>query len=968
MKSINKSTGIALAFFFLAIDFLTGIENPLTMMLETLPGEQWMQRETEYFQIIHTATLSEKADFLAMVLDDIFETINADLIPAYPKKKWPLIISDVGMTANGFVALFPRRSVWYTSPIADDYISTRDWLLTLARHETRHLGQFDFGDRGTTHVLSILFGETGTAIGLIFSYPLWFIEGDAVYIESIYSNEGRGRDPMFLRNMALIALEKPDIIYSRIASTSLGEYHPDWYRLGYEIVRWLRKNYTDESISILAEKLPEIGLPLIALDAGMKKATKLKPREVYKKMIDDLAEETRQFKKANTWSDAEVLGKGNRWYTTWNNIFVDKGTVFAVRYINGEAPALIRILPDGTEKKIMPVPGYGGISMVPIMHKGKQGYRIIWSSYRPYPLSYNIRSVDITVTDISADGRRWKRFHPKTGTRLTSPKLSPDGTLFAAVEYPKGDKCRIVILETDSGSIVDEIALPAWTSTSSATWSASGDRLVFVLRTAQGRQLTEWLIGSKELQPLAPPTADYIKFPVYTPDEKEVVYSGNTGGIESIWAINRETGETRNIVRRWYTASKPSVSPDGQWLYFAEYSSSMGEQLARIPLSSTISEAPIPPAGYVNIENKTRPPVPNSNLYDTETKRTQLAEAGKFQYPAKQFKPLGHGLRLHSWGFMPDINNLQNLLLGMQFSDLLGTMNMHLGGLFNYTENAPGAFARLNFSGFRPNINIDTTYLRRSTNKAAWNTVSGAISFSFPIILSRNGISSHTLRPRIEAAAEWSDRVEPAVKPLLDYSLNWRNVCYGGTKAFRPELGWTFQSSYAHYPIDTGDMVSVDLRLHLPGGFRNTFLTLRGAAERQTNEGAILSKIGKPRGYIWTAPEFLLKSTIDYEFPLFYPELPLGSAVYIQRFRFNLHSDFAWTANANYLWEKGEVEELWSSGLTLYVDLAILNYLSGLSFGFRVDWLWRDKTAVFSFDIETNIPFVPTGKNHTTIH
>ena len=964
MNQNLKPALLCLLLYVLTSETLTAIEAPLNMVLETRPGVHWLQRETRYFQIIHTETLSREAGFLAMVLDDIVETINADLIPQYPKKKWPLVISDLGMTSNGFVTLMPRRTVWYSTPIFDEYISTNDWLLTLARHEGRHLGHFDMVDRSTTHVLWIIMGELGTVSSLAFSYPPWFLEGDAVYIESIYSSEGRGRDPMFFKDMALLSIEKPGMSYARVASTSIGEYHPDWYKFGYEIIRWMRENNTDESIRIYAEKSPEIYFPLIALDAGMKKAVKLKPRKVYKNMIEDLADETRRLKESNTWSDAEVFGKEPKWHTTWSDILADGENLFAVRHTYGNRPELIRMLPDGREKHVMYVPFFGGIDMIPMEHRGKPGYRVIWSGYRSKPPGSTITTIDITVTDIDADGKRLKRFHPKLGTRLTSPVLSPDGKRFAAVEYPRGEYARIVILETVSGNVLDTINLPDWSSTSRASWSPEGDRLVFIVRTAKGRQLTEWVPGTQELSALAPLTGDNIKSPIYTPDIQEVVYSANIGGIESLWAVNRETGETRNIVRRWYTASKPAVSVDGQWLYFAEYSSTLGEKLARVPLSATITAPPVPPAGYVKIDKNSRPPIPNPKKYVEDEKRTELAEEGNSQYPARPFNPVGQGLRLHSWGLQPDLNNGDNVRLGMQMTDILGTTNLQFGGAYNFSESALGGYAEVSLTGFRPRINFNTNYWQRSLTKNPWNTVSGGINFNFPMNLSRNGITTHSLIPRVEAAVEWSDRDDPDAEPRLDYSLLWFNWRMGGAKAFRPELGWTLWTGYSHYPVGTGDMIAANLKLHFPGGFRNTFLTLRAAVERQTANGDILSRIGQPRGYSWTAPEFLFKTTIDYEFPLLYPEVPMGSVLYIQRFRFGLHSDFGWNGNADYLTAGGDLEKLWSTGGTLFVDLAFFNFMSGFSLGFRVDWLWRDEKAVFSVDLETSIPVISFDKRH----
>ena len=62
----------------------------------------------------------------------------------------------------------------------------------LAIHELAHVFQMESLNQGFSKAMSFLFGEqfTGIVSSLL---PLWFLEGDAVFAESVLTESGRGR-------------------------------------------------------------------------------------------------------------------------------------------------------------------------------------------------------------------------------------------------------------------------------------------------------------------------------------------------------------------------------------------------------------------------------------------------------------------------------------------------------------------------------------------------------------------------------------------------------------------------------------------------------------------------------------------------------------------------------------------------------------------------------------------------------
>ncbi|RLW68499.1 MAG: hypothetical protein B6D68_03505, partial [spirochete symbiont of Stewartia floridana] len=649
VKHIHRWTSVCLAVLITSV-FST------TLGALHIPGTKWYQRETERFLLIYPKSLSNDAAALSVVLDDVLKSVSAELPITHKKKKWPLVLTDLGLEANGYVSLMPRRSVWYATP-GEDFTATSDWWMFLARHEGRHLAQFDAADSGFTRVLHILFGELGWGAGLVFGHPSWLLEGDSVYQETALSGEGRGRDPLFTQEMALIAAENPEAGYYALSNPSYREHRPSIYHMGYAFNSWIRRQYGDDAMKTIYHFAARIGLPVIAIDIGMLKGTGGHPRNVFKEMIQDLAERTRALKESVNWTEAEIIRPADKVFTRMNPLLIDRQddgetAVFVRKTTLAEPARLIRLNSDGTEEALIRLPSEGRVSMSRL--EQGSGYRLAWHSLRHHPMFEAVSVSDFTVVDMDNNGRVIRRFHPVTDSRYLYPALSADGRFIAAADMGRGSENRLIVLDSESGMVLQELALPE-ASAAHPSWSAAGDRVVFTVRSNAGRRIAEWTIETNELRWLTPLSRDTVKHPVYSADSREVVYSSNTGGIEAIRAVSVETLEIRAVAQRWYSASQPAVSADGRWVYFVEYASTKGEQLARAEFSHTVKENGILPAKSTK-ENGILPAkstledsisnVPNQTLRDPDSIQ-EVAARGNTEHPESRYRFSTHAFNIH---------------------------------------------------------------------------------------------------------------------------------------------------------------------------------------------------------------------------------------------------------------------------------------------------------------------------------
>ena len=117
------------------------------------------------------------------------------------------------------------------------------WADKLAVHEYRHVQQFSNFNVGLSKIASVLFGQQGQALANSASIPDYFFEGDAVFNETVLTEQGRGRQPLFFSGYRTLFLQHKNYSYQKLRSGSLKNYIPDHYELGYLLVGYGKEKY-----------------------------------------------------------------------------------------------------------------------------------------------------------------------------------------------------------------------------------------------------------------------------------------------------------------------------------------------------------------------------------------------------------------------------------------------------------------------------------------------------------------------------------------------------------------------------------------------------------------------------------------------------------------------------------------------------------------------------------------------------
>src|SRR5678816_3069728 len=99
--------------------------------------------------------------------------------------------------------------------------------------------------RDRSKAFYIAFGQEGQALANSLSIPDWFFEGDAVYQETLLSDQGRGRLPFFFNDYRSLWASKKNYSWMKLRNGSLRDFVPDHYRLGFMMVAYGREKFGD---------------------------------------------------------------------------------------------------------------------------------------------------------------------------------------------------------------------------------------------------------------------------------------------------------------------------------------------------------------------------------------------------------------------------------------------------------------------------------------------------------------------------------------------------------------------------------------------------------------------------------------------------------------------------------------------------------------------------------------------------
>ncbi len=894
------------------------------------PGMDWKKIEADNFTLIFPADMTDTAMETAQLFDYIYDTDAYSLKTA--TDRWQVVLNNTYTISNGYVASAPEHSMLYNLPPQGSTLSgTSDWLEFVWIHELRHIVQNEKLNRGFTAFAAFLFGEYGSAAMSHFAVPSWVWEGDAVITETLLTDSGRGRLPGFERGLRTQVLsgETPD--YSQAMLGSTGSYFPNYYVNGYHLAAYIRDKYGIEKFNRILETAADFSFVPTILNLSVKKYTGKSVNTLWKACLSDLEEKWTEQKSFYQISPMQEVYRPEN--DSYQNIYPvgtgAAGEVYTYNTSYSRRPWLGVIGADGKNTRLKTInPADRNISF--------QNGVFCWTE-----VTGDLRWGNLSYDEI-------RRYEPATGeyrlitdkTRYFSPSLSPDAQRVAAVEILEDCTENLVIIDSDSGELINKYNLPDGSSNFQTCWSTDG-RSVILLRQQNWRKSIVQIYSETGKSRILLKDADYdISGPAASKDY--LYFISTAAGIEEVHAVDLVTGELHRAAGSSFGLSNPVPAANG--LIAADYTIGGyrpvmldSAEMELLPASGIENHHVDYFTGLVEQENGIKYP---DNLDEAKTQDRD--------YTVRDYSPFPGAFNFHSRGVTT--SEFSGAVLAyMQADDILGYTSNMIGAGYNPDSIELAASISGWYGGLWPvlvyGIETGTPAVSPGSyfNTIAYTGVMLPFNFSSGNIL-------RSLYTQTTLLANINDSSSINFQTVLQNNLSLSVYEYQAVKDLIPRTGFTLDATW-YLSLDPAyyNYIFSRLETYLPSFLENH--GIMAGIEAGLNPGSERYNLAS-----WTAPRAMTASdygytamytaTLDYMFPLAYPDFSLGSLFYLQRIWTDIFLDTSFCYNSMIPASFTPDELLQTTGIELWFNYNILFTEVELSSGIR--FAYNTQNGVFT--------------------
>lgn len=853
-------------------------------------------------------------DTTALRVAAVMKALHAanDSLPLPHQTTAPVLLQHQTMIANGYVALAPFRSEWYLTPPSNPFsLGSIPWAEQLALHEYRHIQQYEQYNTGGSRVFRWVLGEQGQALANALTVPDWFFEGDAVFQETLFSKQGRGRLPYFYNGYRSLWEAGKNYSYQKLRNGSYKDYVPNHYQLGYLMVMDLRKNFGWNSWEKITSDAAAMRGVFYPFQRAFKKQTDT-PFKVFR------AEAIKRNQQALTGQLVKPADQGHQPVVMEENpVYSKTGDLVMQLSSYQRIPAFYIRKPDGEKQRVRTRDR--SLDTYFSYANGK----LVYSAYRPNARWGWIDYGELNVLDIASG----KQDRITRKTKFQSPGISPLADSIVAVELtPQGQSVLNVL--TIEGRLLKKIANDSGWVYGHPSFFKNG--AVSATRNRNGFMALQWIdLATGVHQLLTPWSNKVVGYPSVNGDSVFFSVAVNGKDRSALLLNNRvavldEAGSSAGQYQ-------PTVLGDSiSWAQFTAYGMKIRTDRVR-------------PGRWVSADDFAALPIWPEEEFEQHAPSNFLDTLAPETVPVHTYKQGLHLLRFHSW--TPWFEEPE-FSLTAHSQNLLNTFQADVYGVYNRNEG----FTRVGFSGvygkWFPYLRggVSYTFNRRGTYRSRiiqWNELEAQAGAQVPLNLSRGRQISFL---QLATDLVWN---QPYFRMPEKDSLGSRSYAY-----LFPRVSFTIQQQQAVQQIFPSWAQSIQLQYratinrynsqqwlfasnsYLPGLTKTHSLVAHVAIGGRDSLPGIRFSDNFPfaRGYEsinWYRAE---RYGATYHFPVAYPDKGLAQVVYLLRVRMAGFYDWARVRDAR-LGSLNPVS-FRSTGLECYFDTRWWNQLP-VSFGIR---------------------------------
>ncbi|HET8830232.1 MAG TPA: hypothetical protein VFM79_12880 [Pelobium sp.] len=800
-----------------------------------------------------------------------------------------IILQNQGVVSNGFVTMAPRHSQFYTMPGQE--FDAQDWLNSLAVHELRHVVQFD---KIGPNLNAPLFEELKLALFGI-NLPPWFFEGDAVGIETVLTEAGRGRQPIFEMVLRTNELSGENYSYSKNYLGSYKNFTPGYYPLGYFMTTKIRRDNGPLILDRILERIKNFPIRPYNFSSSLKKFTGTNTKNLYRNTMIEMDSLWKNQSGKLTFENYELLNDVNPKNPSNYLLpyFTEESQIICLKTSLSEPTKIITIDKDKTEKTVLKI----GSQTEPNLSYSNG--LITWDEYRS-DSRYEQRNYSVICTYNLAT-KTFKQLSHKT--RLFSPSLSPDAKKIIAVSVSLNNIFSLVELDATSGEVLRSYPNPKNHTLQTPSYNADGTEVIVTAVSANGKTLLHY--HNNTLNELLSPQREMIARPTFY--GKQIVYKAHYNGIENIYLLDPKSKAISQLTKVPFGANYPSLT-NGK-LYFSTYTSN-GYNLASVDLSlaKSILQKKEPDT-FVNYFEP---------LIAQENHPNIFQNVDSVPYKSEKYRELNHLFYFHSARLILEesaFDNSYDFGVNLISNNKLNTAAASVGYVFNNALNKSEYNASFTYQKFYPKLGIsyknraNQAYVNTGTEQApviipfSWRENHTSLNISIPTYANWLNKSFYT---NFTVSTSYTNRYEETLNPEnfnreikfpMGYTFTTGINSRRSVRDLAPQWGQNFEFNFDHFPFDSklnGINFNAKSAFYFPGILANH--SFKASLNFQKNDGIYQYSADIPRASGWANMKGIvnLKNTLllSYRFPIAYPDWELGPIAYIKRFKGGFFTDF----------------------------------------------------------------------------
>ncbi len=896
----------------------------------------WRQINTEKFRIIFPSEISDIGQNYANILEASYKEVSFPYIEN--NNKLQIVLHNRTVISNAMVSPTPYHADFFTMPDQDIY--AQPWAKQLALHEYRHAVQMQKVNQGFTKGLKILFGDQ--AIGGIMGVflPFWFIEGDAVYSETILSSSGRGRSPTFTMDLVAQVAEKGIYPYDKALYGSYKNYTPDHYTLGYELVTFGVYKYGSDLWDQTLDKVARKPFTLVPFTNSIKKKTGTGKVKYYKNTLGERNREWSETSSKASMPHALQATKRNNYTNYRFPTKLKDGTIVVEKTGIDDINRFVKCFPDGTEK-ILFTPGFDFQESL-----SANDSLLCWNERTFDPRWSNRNYSIIKVYNFKSK----KLFKITRKSRLFAPDLANHSAKIVAVNVSETNEYSLQVFDFHTHDIIKEFKTTDNLFLMHPKWSEDDKYIVATVLGDKGKSIIKIDTRNWEYEFLLDMTFKNISRPSL--NGSKLLYTSAYNGTDNIYMLDLDTKEITMITDVPYGATDAAFS-HGSRIEFSNYTAD-GYR------TSTTDSVHFAPANI----STSRPIYLIDKIQTGHKFNLDEVSIPDTAYEERKYSRIGHLFNLHSWGiaavdlnsydFQPGINILSQ--------NTLSTSWGRLGYYYDPNEQVGKVKIDYTYSGWYPTLNLTADYGMRKDSytdqegkqrELKWHETNLGFNMSLPLNFTKSKwITGMT--PTIGIAQKFLDMIgdhdvsfrEKSISSLT-YAFNAYAQLKRSKRDIYPAWGASVNLIYRHTPFSdsVSSVFGTTGTFFLPGLWKHQGLRIYTAYQMLDNGNYSYSNvIVTPRGYNGIKLNTMCSFKADYALPIIYPDLNWQAVAYLKRI--TLHGFFDYLTGED---KNNVIRDYSSAGIELYSDWHFFSLLPNIKLGVRSTYRLNDDEFRFEF-------------------